>query len=236
MVKSQGDIDAFYSGLRLSGLEIVGGLVLQEQHCAIGKEANCGKSALVVGNLGAAMWSVFAKSPEFADGMIDPMNRWTKRVVTGTATDLNCDLYFPFDRPFWPFQRIAQTAMGIKPSPLGLLMHPQYGLWHALRALIVLDDEDGFSSFLKGLGGFDDKLIHPCDECPEKPCLNACPVEAFNGETLDIVPCFSHLESNEVPDCMVMGCRSRDACPVGVEHRYLDAQVQFHMRSYSGRS
>jgi hypothetical protein len=32
---------------------------------------------------------------------------------------------------------------------------------------------------------------------------------------------------------MNAGCRARDACPVGRDHRYPDTQVQFHMAAFA---
>ncbi len=32
------------------------------------------------------------------------------------------------------------AAEGLKPSPLGLLMHPEYGLWHGYRGAILFGE------------------------------------------------------------------------------------------------
>ena len=32
-------------------------------------------------------------------------------------------------------------AEGLKPSPIGILMHPQFGLWHAYRGALLFDVE-----------------------------------------------------------------------------------------------
>ena len=45
---------------------------------------------------------------------------------------------YPFGGPpYWPFQRWAQRAEAVFPSPLGILIHPEYGLWHAYRAALA---------------------------------------------------------------------------------------------------
>jgi hypothetical protein len=44
---------------------------------------------------------------------------------------------FPFERPYLPFQRRAMRAEACYPSPLGLLIHPDYGLWHGYRGALL---------------------------------------------------------------------------------------------------
>ena len=34
--------------------------------------------------------------------------------------------------PYWPFQQWARRAEPVHPSPIGVLIHPRYGLWHRL--------------------------------------------------------------------------------------------------------
>ncbi|MCB1421889.1 MAG: ferredoxin [Nitratireductor sp.] len=188
------------------------------------------RTALLFGNAGGAMWQHFSVSPEHGDGKPDPMNRWTSRVAgealaVGEGQDMEC--LYPFGAPVWPFQRWAKRAMGLKSSPLGLLIHPKYGLWFALRAAIVLPSggqlEDGSRQVAP----------HRCDGCSEKPCLSACPVGAYSGAGFNAAACRSHLASQNEPDCMMLGCAARNACPVGAEWRYSQAQLQFHMTAFN---
>jgi len=65
-----------------------------------------------------------------------------------------------------------------------------------------------------------------------KPCLSACPVDAFSGTSYDVAACAAHIGSTAGEDCMAGGCLARRACPVGQAFAYGPAQAQFHMRAF----
>lgn len=235
MAKSPDKFVDFITMLDRSGLVCFGGLELAANECAKGSEALIGKRALLIGNAGHDMWRVFLNSPEFNDGYCNPMNRWTKRVLDEMAGSLGVRVVYPFDEPYWPFQRLAQKAAGVKPSPLGVLIHSEFGLWHAYRGLIIFEEIQEFESQIKTITHQVESLNHPCDSCLEKHCLSACPVGAFTGDRLDVRSCFTHLDSGKDPNCMQFGCRARCACPIAKEHQYDGAQMKFHMKSYRGK-
>ena len=234
MAKSPSNIFMLERNLKVLGLSVSGVFEIPFELCPQGQGALAGKPAVMIGNFGGAMWEALRVSPEFSDGLPNPMNRWTEREMTALARDLGAHSIFPFDKPYWPFQRLAHLATGIQPSPLGLMIHPEFGLWQALRSVLIFESDAEIVSQFNALEGELNNLIHPCDSCEDKPCLTACPVGAFTGEELKVDRCFGHLDSDADPKCMTLGCRARDACPVGVEHRYDNEQVQFHMRSYRG--
>ena len=234
MAKSPSKISMLERNLKALGLSASGVFKIPAELCPQGQGALADKPAIMIGNSGGEMWEVLRLSPEFSDGLPNPMNRWTEREITALAHDIGVHAIFPFDEPYWPFQRLARIATGIQPSPLGLLVHPRFGLWQALRSVLIFESDAEIVNQFNALEGELNNLIHPCDSCEDKPCLTACPVGAFTGEELKVDLCFGHLDSGADPKCMTLGCRARDACPVGVEHRYDNAQVQFHMRSYRG--
>ncbi len=225
------------AGLSSRGLEMRGWFAIEAGDIPPGVEAvKLGMAALLIGNHGRAMWDACSHDIEFRDGLPDPMDRWTRRIVGDALGDLPHPALalFPFGAELWPFQRFARRAMGIEPSPLGLLIHPQYGLWHALRAAIVFPDIE-----LKGAPAH--KVIHACDECREKPCLSTCPVNAFTTAGFAVAGCRSWLDGlpssqsdSRKPDCMAEGCAARNACPVGRQWRYDEAQLRFHMAAFRG--
>lgn len=232
MAQSLTNMSALESSLEALGMVCFGGFTLEPNHCPEGREDFVGRSAILVGNAGSAMWDVFSRSEFAQDGHPNPMDRWTQDSVTSLSAEFGLDPLFPFEKPFWPFQRFAVAATGMKSSPLGLLIHPVYGLWQAYRAALVLDASQENAHLFNGLLPAGEAKIHPCDTCVDKPCLTACPVDAFTGATLEVEPCRAHLASDDVPRCMEIGCRARGACPVGEAYTYADAQVQFHMRSF----
>jgi hypothetical protein len=183
-------------------------------------------TALLVGNAGPAMWRAFAPH---IDSAPHPLNRWTMRVVEPIADRFGARAVYPFGEPRWPFQRWALRAETLFPSPLGILIHPEYGLWHAWRAALLFPQRLPLPPR--------SEAANICQSCLEKPCLSACPVGAFDGARYDVPACTAHLSSRDDEgrgaDCLDVGCRARNACPVGREWRYATAQTQFHMAAFA---
>jgi hypothetical protein len=206
------------AALKPHGLILRGGFALSPAD-------GLGEGTLVmVGNAGSAMGAAFA--PHADDGA-DPLDNWTKRVVDPIAETVGARAIYPFDRPHPPFQRWAMRAEGLKASPLGILIHPVYGLWHAYRAALVLPV--GIEELSSG-----GRSQHPCDSCVEKPCLSACPVGAFTPGGYDVPACAAYLASAAGETCKREGCAARNACPVGPDFRYPEAQIRFHMAAFAG--
>lgn len=188
------------------------------------------KTLVLLGAVGGSLWPAFSRSPEYHDGREHPLDRWSARVISHLARTLGCEAVFPFGGPpHYPFQRWAQLAEPLTPSPLGLLIHPDYGLWHAYRGALLFPEELELPARRA--------VSSPCESCIERPCLAACPVAAFKGGTYDVAACASHL-SRGPEICAEVACLARAACPVGQSHRYPAAQAHFHisafLRSHSG--
>lgn len=179
------------------------------------------RTALVIGSAGPDMWERFSR--EMPPG-IDPMDRWTRSRLGPLAASRGLSAVFPFDKPPLPFQRWARRAGPLFPSPLGLLIDPVHGLWHALRGAMLSPDDIPLPERAN--------RPSPCETCVGKPCLAACPVGAFNGSGLDVGRCATHIATATGSLCMNGGCRAREACPVGRASRYPDEQVRFHMDAY----
>lgn len=136
---------------------------------------------VLMGFTGGRQWPIFAASPEFHDGKAEPLDRWSRRVAMELAHQTGGTAIFPITGPaWWPFQRWAQRAEGLSVSPLGLLIHPEFGLWHACRGALL------FAGFLLVPAPL--TAPAPCVACLSKPCLTACPAGAvtlagFRAET-----------------------------------------------------
>jgi hypothetical protein len=183
------------------------------------------RTIVLAGFVGRNGWDAFAASAEARDGADHPLDRWSLRVIGALARELDAKALFRFGGPpFWPFQQWARRAEPVHPSPIGLLIHPTYGLWHSYRGAL------GFRE------AFD---VHepmatpsPCDSCRKRPCLNACPVGAFSPAGYDVAACAGHLEDAAGSDCMDSGCRARRACPVGATHACGSEHASFIMRAF----
>jgi hypothetical protein len=183
------------------------------------------ETVVLVGFTGNREWPAFANSPEASDGLPDPLDRWSRRVIGGLANKLGAMALFPFGGPpFLPFQRWAQKAEPVASSPLGILIHPDWGLWHAYRGALAFQERLELPPL--------DLRASPCEGCVEKPCLSACPVDAFSPAGYDVPACVAHISGPAGGDCRSFGCRARRACPVGVEHQYGAGQTSFHLKAF----
>lgn len=184
---------------------------------------------LLVGTAGAGWWRGFRRWVDRQPGVVsDPLDSWTRETVGRVADDVGARLVMPNDRPFAPFQQWAMRAEGLQPSPIGLLMHPTYGLWHAYRAALLFDLPPAhLSSQLSPASN------HLCDACSGKPCLKACPVGAHSAHGFDHRNCLDHVRGPAGEPCRTGGCLDRNACPYGEGWRY-PADVQaFFQRAFA---
>ena len=183
-------------------------------------------SVALAGNIGSSFWSVFTRSPEYLDGNPDPLDRWSRRIAEQLAPVLDATPVYPFQGPpYLPFQQWAQRAEPLRQSPIGLMMHPEYGLWHAYR----------FGLLIPGLEAPKPEPHNsPCEDCPNPPCLHSCPVGAYTRKGYDVPRCADYLNRNPGADCFEHGCMARFSCPVAHEYRYVDAQSRFHLMAFIG--
>jgi hypothetical protein len=183
------------------------------------------RTVVLIGVAGRRGWDAFAASAEARDGGDHPLDRFSRRVIDGLALELGAVALYPFGGPpYFPFQQWARRAEPVHPSPLGLLIHPDYGLWHSYRGAL------GFPEALE-VPAFE-ATASPCDSCAAKPCLSACPVGAFSLNGYDVAACAAHLRSVDGADCMGRGCLARRACPVGAEHAHGPEQAAFGMLAF----
>jgi hypothetical protein len=176
---------------------------------------------VLAGNVGPAMWRAFGAT---ASTGRDALERWSAAVLSPIAERFGGAAHLPGGPPYLPFIRWAQRAGPLRPSAIGLLIHPDFGLWHAYRGALALP------------GRLDlpppDARPSPCETCADKPCLATCPVGAFTTEGYDVPACTGYLAATPDNACMSQGCAARRACPVGREHHYAPEQAAFHMAAF----
>lgn len=180
----------------------------------------------LIGNAGSSLWPHFTASAEFADGRADPLDRWSRRVLSRIAEGCGAGLLLPFEGPpYWPFQQWALRTESASQSPLGVLTHRVWGPWFAFRGALLLS---GPAPRPAKEGG-------PCGDCAEKPCLDACPAGALTRtHGFDAAACRAHVAGEGRATCASLGCLVRHACPYGREYAYLPAQAAFHMKAFAG--
>ena len=216
------DLDEIEQSLRDAGLTPRGAF-----HPAAGDDVPAlaadtpARTVVLAGNAGPQMWRAFDAAR--AGGTMT-LDAWSGRVLAELAARLGACAVFPFQRPYPPFQRWALRAEACHPSPLGLLIHPDYGLWHGYRGALL------FAAAIELPPP--DRRASPCAGCADRPCLSACPVSAFSHTGYDVPACARHLAGKPGPACMDSGCLARHACPIGRDYRYAPAQARFHMQAF----
>ena len=195
-------------------------------HVAPGDELGDARTLILIGFTRIQHWETFAHSPEYRDGRPDPLDRWSMRTINVLAEEIGGRALYPSDGPpFWPFQRWARRALALHVSPLGVLLDPEFGLWHSYRGALALRGEMPLPTPVP--------WPHPCESCESKPCLHTCPVGAVQAGAYEVDTCRSYVRST-VTGCRTVGCLARRACPIGADKAYLPAQASFHMRAFAG--
>lgn len=215
-------LDEIAAGLEPHGILIRGVVNFGTGEGPLLGDGALAQAVVLLGNVGGSIWPSFTEWRKRHDGP-DPLDTWSKSLIRPLAEQLRAAAYFPSDPPWQPFQQWAMKAEGLRSSPLGILIHPQFGLWHGYR---------GALGFPYSIEISPDEAEHPCESCAEKPCLSACPVNAVGLSGFDIPRCHAYLASDAGKAvCMISGCAARNSCPVGLQYRYPPGQLRFHMEA-----
>jgi len=179
----------------------------------------------LVGNIGSSYWPVFSRSPEFLDGQPHPLDRWSRRVAEALAAELLVRPVYPFEGPpYYPFQQWAQRAEALQQSPIGVMIHPEFGLWHSYRFALLGAQFETIPAC--------SPADSPCLGCETKPCLHRCPVDAFDTSGYDVERCRKYLQQTPQAGCHATGCLARYACPIAPGLAYTADQGQFHLKAF----
>lgn len=173
-----------------------------------------GASVVVFGSGGSALWHHARKT----------MNR--SHPIDALVRDTVCSQPLPAGARWIlcaddseervDFQALALEAGLGHRGPFGLILHPTYGPWFALRAACVLPVSLPSTGPLLGPA--------PCHTCATRPCQAACPAGAVSSD-YDFPACHAWQAKQGV--CQP-GCHARIACPVGREHAYGALQHRYH--------
>ena len=216
------------SRLQASGLHLRGLLeITDEDNSSLQLGIAEGTWIVLVGNIGSSYWPVFTRSPEYQDGLAHPLDRWSRRIGGCIAGEFGAQVVFPFEGPpYYPFQQWAARAESLKPSIMGLMIHPRYGLWHSYRFGLLMPAVAGLpkqQSF---------EQASPCESCVARACLTTCPVGAFDVKGYDVDVCSGHLKKSPTARCHSEGCLARSSCPVGIEYQYDFEEHRFHLGAF----
>src|ERR1051325_11685430 len=155
-------------------------------------DGRAAETVVLVGNAGKAMWSVFRRDMPALGGK-DPLDTWVDAHLERAAAALGAEIVFATRKPWPPIQRWAMKAGGVHRSPIGILIHPEYGLWHVYRGALLFAHKLALPLATTATS--------PCDSCAKKPCLTACPADAFQPDRFDMLACVGHVESPKGKAC-----------------------------------
>lgn len=180
---------------------------------------------LVLLGTGSAFWPIFVESPEQRDGLPDPIDRWSRRIVDGLASHLDAKAVYPFGRPpYEPFISWALASGRAYQSPVGMLVHDAVGMMVSFRGALQFSE-----SLVVPIAN----ARTPCKNCADQPCTTACPVDALSAtHSYDIDACHAYLDTQAGQDCMANGCVARRRCPVSKLAGRNSEQSNLHMEAF----
>lgn len=174
------------------------------------------RQLILFGHGGRRLWECVQASGIGGDNPIDDYSmRTVAQWFAEQLPDRRYRFLFPGDQPIG-LQALGNLAGWHRPSPIMVGVDRQWGSWYAYRAVVVADTE-----FQPSPAQIDRS---PCVDCPGQPCIAACPAGALRDGHFDLETCSRFRLQPESP-CS-HGCLARQACPVGSEHRYDDAQIR----------
>ncbi len=178
-------------------------------------------SALLLGNAGPSLWPALQAARPPGEHPVDDYSRATALAFAARfAGDSRALCLYPGGAQQPPLQLWSQLAGWHHRSPLGMGIHPRYGLWQACRALLLLRTALPERREPRG--------VSPCIDCPA-PCVSACPAAALAvGEWPEMHRCLDYRVA-AASDCADR-CLARLACPVAAEQRYPSQQIAHHYR------
>ena len=205
--------------LRLFGLDLIQPFAVGwyneavEEALRLPDFGDAGRLGLLVGN-SRALWPVFLdalrEDPTLL-GARNPIESYVMRVVDAAQRALPVRYATRWahsvGRDMVAVQRLAEISGLAALAPANLSVHPRYGPWIALRAVVVLD-----------LPGPADRprTSLACDAC-QRGCL-----PAFRRARA------GWLGSANSDSGWRLWLAVRDACPLGREHRYGAEQIAYH--------
>lgn len=175
--------------------------------------------ALVIGNT-RALWAPFVEDLRAVPTRTSearPLDGFVERAVgqalgqsLGAARVRSHVRFGHQGPPYPPLQRLAQHAGLAWLSPAYLSIHPTYGPWIALRAVVVFDADAATAA-----------LAPPAALSACQNCSGAC--EPALARALKTAP---PKDSDAAINPLWIAVR--DACPLGRDHRYTEPQIAYH--------
>lgn len=189
---------------------------------------------LLLGHGGRLFWQRYQQTEPEA---VDPVDTFSSRI---SAQALQQHLPSITREQLFPAANCPANLMALgreigwhTPSPLGMGINAQYGLWSAYRALWWLDAEleEPAASAFNTMRGPDNNVLPVaadiCSQCTTQNCLQACPATALSMDNIPNLQQCADFRLAANSSCSNT-CLARMACPVAAEHRYTTEQMTYH--------
>ncbi len=175
---------------------------------------------LLVSDGGSSLWRNMMQQRGSEPQERDPVDTFTRRCLQSLLGN-DAAIIYPGNH-FIPLQGLGSLAGWHHTSPLGLGIHPEFGLWYAYRAVIL--SNEALTPLTDAPGG-----ESPCADCDDRPCIAACPASAALESGFNVRACSSFRLPGDSP--CESTCLARQACPVDAEHRYGVDQMTYHCQA-----
>jgi hypothetical protein len=185
---------------------------------------------LVFAHAGKTFWRNLPRQPSQESHTEHPLDDYSRTqieaILQRQVPNLDCQFLYPVGCTAsdasqacrLDLQSLGKLAGWHHDSPLKLGIHAEFGSWFAYRAVLLCN-----SDFAPTATQTD---VAPCESCALKPCISHCPAGAVTETGLDLDACTRYRIQPE-SDCRSQ-CLARIACPVGAQHRYSPAQMNYH--------
>lgn len=152
----------------------------------------------------------------------DPFDAYSIATVTRVFNEylptVKLEFAYPGDGAA-PLIALGEYLGWSHPSPLGLGINPEFGLWFAYRAFVRVDVR---------LPVTQPSPTHsPCHSCVTRDCVSGCPASAVSERAKFAIDRCGEFRLQASSPC-AESCLARLACPIGSQHQYETRQFAYH--------
>ena len=178
------------------------------------------RQLILLGHSGRRLWQQVQAAGIGGEHPIDDYTLQTvRRWLADSLPGRHYRVLYPGEAPIG-LQALGALAGWHQPSPIMVGVDAEWGSWYAYRAALLVDADFCPTPRVD--------RSSPCQDCTTRPCLAACPAGALAGGRFDLATCSRYRLQTD--SACAVACLARQACPVGVEHRYEPAQIEHSYR------
>lgn len=174
------------------------------------------RQLVLIGNAGSALWRAVDAARLKTD---DPIDEFSARAVADWFTRHHGEAarmqLYPGAAAV-DLQALGALAGWHHPSPFRVGINDRFGTWFAYRVAMLANSRIPPTRPWTSAS--------PCTGCATRPCIAACPAKALSPETFSLDACIEYRRTDG-SRCAAT-CVARLQCPVGLPHRYDEAQIR----------